>query len=93
MTPLTPRQTELLDFIVDYLGRRGAPPTYAEMQEHLGVAHRQSVVDLRRYLVQKGYLRAGDRQATRSTTVVAASNGWPVRVVNGGLWLAPPEAP
>jgi repressor LexA len=53
---LTPRQSEVLDFIRHFLDRAGYPPTVREIGDHFGFVPR-SVFDHLKALERKGYLR------------------------------------
>lgn len=57
MDAITPRQKEVLDFIVDYLERNGYPPTLREIGRHLGVNGTLGVMKHLDALERKGFIR------------------------------------
>ena len=56
MTPLTPRQREVLDLIRLSVDRRGYPPTLAELRYDLGVSSTYTVTCHLEALSRKGYI-------------------------------------
>ncbi|NKF21280.1 transcriptional repressor LexA [Solimonas marina] len=64
---LTPRQAEILDFIVRHLAERGAPPTRAEIVTAFGFRSPTAAEDHLRALARKGAieLRAGTSRGIR----------------------------
>jgi len=63
--PLTARQREVLDFIREFMGRVGYPPTVREIGAHFGFVPR-SIFDHLKALERKGYLR---RDAAKSRSL------------------------
>jgi repressor LexA len=62
--PLTPSQQQVLDYIRECCRVQGAPPSYREIQQHLGYKAVGTVQDHVRALRTKGYLEErGDRRA------------------------------
>ena len=60
---ITERQKQLLKIIYDYFQASGYPPTFEEMRGKLQVASNQSVVDLLKKLVDKGYVKRSEAAA------------------------------
>ena len=54
MTPLTPRQTEILTLIRTFMERSGRPPTRAELAEHFGFRSPNAAEEHLRALARKG---------------------------------------
>ena len=63
MQRLTRRQTEILDFIRDYIDEQGYSPTVREIAERFGLRSTNAVVDHLRALERKGAIRREDRAA------------------------------
>ena len=57
---LTPRQREILDFIQDFTGKQGYPPTVREIGRHFGIDYR-AAIDHLRALEKKGSLMRSSR--------------------------------
>lgn len=57
MSPLTPKQQQVLRFLQRYLSRHGTAPTYGEIAEELGLADKKSIRQYLDALQRKGYLR------------------------------------
>jgi SOS-response transcriptional repressor LexA len=56
LPPLTTRQSEVLEFVRQFLAKAGYPPTVREIGAHFGFVPR-SVFDHLKALERKGYLR------------------------------------
>jgi len=54
---LTPRQREVLNFIVSYTNDRGYPPSLREIGRKMGIASTNGVTDHLRALQRKGWLK------------------------------------
>lgn len=54
---LTPKQKELLDFLKDFIRRRGFPPTLREMASHFGLKGPRGPQKVLNILERKGYIR------------------------------------
>ena len=63
MQRLTRRQTEILDFIREYIDEEGYSPTVREIAERFGLRSTNAVVDHLRALERKGAIRREDRAA------------------------------
>lgn len=61
LKPLTKRQQEIFDFIIDCLSENGAPPTRVEIAEHFGFRSANAAEDHLKALDKKGHieLRSG----------------------------------
>lgn len=57
LTPLTPNEVKILDFIRDYVGKKGYAPTYQEIKDKFGFASFFSVQRYLKQLESKGYIR------------------------------------
>lgn len=67
MQDLSPRQREMLDFIVSYIDQHGVAPTYRDMGRALGIKSTNGVSDHLKALERKGYIeRLGGRGAPRA---------------------------
>jgi repressor LexA len=60
---LTPRQKQLLDFLVDFTGRHGYNPSYEEIASGLNLASLATVHKHISALERKSYLRRGHNQS------------------------------
>lgn len=58
--PLTPRQTQVLDFIRHCIEERGYPPTLREIGRHMLIRSTNGVNDHLKALEKKGYLKRED---------------------------------
>lgn len=54
--PLTARQTEIYNFIVNRIGASGCPPTMAEIGKHLGIKSTNGITDHLLRLERKGWI-------------------------------------
>ena len=70
---LTPRQRETLEWIKQFIGENGMPPTVREIGDAFGIKS-SSTFDLLKALERKGYLRRGELGA-RSLIVENRSSG------------------
>ena len=59
---LTPRQSQVLEFITDYLESRGYPPTVREVAAHFGFRSPRAAHDHMKALQRKGYIRSAPKQ-------------------------------
>ena len=61
LQPLTKRQQEIFDFILESIGNNGAPPTRVEIAEHFGFKSANAAEDHLKALDKKGHieLKAG----------------------------------
>lgn len=76
MADLSPRQREVLDFILAWHDQHGIAPSFREIGEHLGIKSTNGVSDHVRALQRKGYLeRVGEAGAARSLRVPAQTRG------------------
>ncbi len=57
MVPLTPRQREILDFIVEFTEQNDYSPSYREIAEHFALSSTATVAEHIETLKIKGYLR------------------------------------
>lgn len=58
--PLTPKQKEVLDFIVEFINDRGYPPSFREIASGLKLASPSTVHVHIRALKERGFLRGGN---------------------------------
>ncbi len=67
MQALSPRQSEMLDYIRGMIEQRGVPPTFREIGAALGIGSTNGVSEHIKALERKGYIeRIGGRGAPRS---------------------------
>ena len=57
MAELSPRQSDVLDFIAGTIDSRGLPPSYREIGDALGIASTNGVSDHVKALIKKGFLK------------------------------------
>lgn len=69
MKGLTQRQKEVLEFISDYIGRFGYPPTFQEIADAFQIASKHGVVRHLVALERKGYITRSDTLA-RSIRII-----------------------
>ena len=67
--PLTKRQRECLDYIVEYLREHYCQPTIREMCIHMGIASTNGVNDHLRRLAIKGYIGYQDGSHGRALVI------------------------
>lgn len=66
MTPLTCRQKELYDFIVQHVAEQGYQPSYEDMMRHMWVNSPNAVRSMIVVLERKGYVqRTGKARAMK----------------------------
>jgi repressor LexA len=89
---LTSRQTQVLEFINQYLEDHGYPPTVREVAGHFGFRSPRAAHDHMKALERKGHLRS--KKGMPRTLEVLRSRGIPVlgRVAAGEPMLAVEEA-
>lgn len=74
MEDLSPRQREILEFIVSAIDTTGVVPTYREIGAALGIGSTNGVSDHIKALERKGYLeRTGGRGSPRSLRVTGGA--------------------
>lgn len=74
MEKLSPRQEEVLRFLVRWLQEHGVPPSYREIGSSLGIRSTNGVSDHVRALERKGYIdRVGGHGSARSLRVTDAA--------------------
>ncbi len=67
---LTPKQTELLEFVRGYIQRHGRAPSYEEMMRGRGLRTKSAVHKMVEKIEDAGYLRRGPHRAFRSIELV-----------------------
>ena len=76
MSDLSPRQSEILDFIVAAIDQTGVCPSYREIGGALGIGSTNGVSDHIKALERKGYVeRVGGRGASRSIRLTSKATG------------------
>jgi repressor LexA len=68
-SPLTAKQTRVLNYIAAFVGSEGRPPSLEEIRDHLGLSAVSTVHEHVGQLVEKGYL---SRQWNRSRSIEMA---------------------
>ena len=69
MKKITPRQKAVLEFISDYIGQFGYPPTFQEIADAFGIVSKHGVVRHLEALEKKGYITRSDTLA-RSIRII-----------------------
>ena len=76
MEDLSPRQAEILKFILSFMDQRGVSPSYREIGASLGIGSTNGVSDHVKALIRKGYLeRVGGRGTSRSLRPTVSATG------------------
>ena len=92
---LTHRQSEILDFIKDYIVERSMPPTIEEIRESMGVRSANGIRDHLRALEKKGAIEliSGASRGIRLVESQSESRSLPIigRVAAGSPILAEPN--
>jgi len=57
MAELSPRQSDVLEFVANTIDSRGLPPSYREIGDALGISSTNGVSDHIKALIKKGYLK------------------------------------
>lgn len=77
MEELSPRQREILDFILATIDQRGIAPTYREIGAAVGIQSTNGVSDHIKALIRKGYLSLGaDPGSPRSLVPTVRATGF-----------------
>lgn len=77
MEDLSPRQREILDFIVAAVEQGGVVPSYREIGAALGIGSTNAVSDHLKALMRKGYIeRVGDPGRPRSLRLTETATGF-----------------
>lgn len=82
MIGLTKRQTDVLDFIREYIKEAGYPPSFNEMAEYLGLRSKSGIHRLMGGLEERGLIRRLHNRA-RSIEIVDPTRN--------DLWFLAPE--
>lgn len=53
--PMTERQKQILDFYLDFIGRRGFAPSYAMIARHVGVSSKATIAGHMAALRRQGF--------------------------------------
>lgn len=62
MKTLTKRQKEILDFVRDWISRKGYSPTYREIMQHFNFSSVGTVVTHMKALTEKGFMQSESRK-------------------------------
>jgi len=76
---LTPKQSELLRFIEDYLGFQGGAPSYEEMRIYMGLQSKSGIHRLVNELRDRGYITWLPHAARSITLIPQSCAGCPRR--------------
>lgn len=77
MDDLSPRQREILEFVISSVEQNGVSPSYREIGEALGIASTNAVSDHLKALIRKGYVeRVGDPGRPRSIRLTEQATGF-----------------
>jgi len=88
MPPLTPKQKEVLDFIVQFLNEKGYPPSFREIASGLDLASPSTVHVHIQALKERGYLERNGEMRNLEPTDKAVSWGKSVLLPLKGLIAA-----
>ncbi len=88
MLPLTPKQKEVLDFIVQFLNEKGYPPSFREIASGLDLASPSTVHVHIQALKERGYLKRNGEMRNLEPTDKAVSWGKSVLLPLKGLIAA-----
>ena len=69
LLPRTPRQKQILDYIVNYSSQRGHVPSYTQIARHLGVKSRATVAKHIAALEKRGLLERRDEEGSFALAV------------------------
>jgi repressor LexA len=69
LLPRTPRQKQILDYIVHYSSQRGHVPSYTQIARHLGVKSRATVAKHIAALEKRGLLERRDEEGSFALSV------------------------
>lgn len=72
---LTKRQSEVLDFIVQYMNSVGYPPAFSDIAEEFGITSTNGVADHLVALEKKGYILRSSKARSITLTPKAAARG------------------
>jgi repressor LexA len=87
MDDLSPRQREILEFLLSSVEQSGVAPSYREIGEALGITSTNAVSDHLKALMKKGYLeRVGDPGRPRSLRLTEQATGF---MEDDGVTLVP----
>ena len=73
MRELTARQRQLLEFIEDYIGTYGFPPSIREMADQMGIRSTNGVNDHLKALQKKGYISRHEGLKSRAISLLKPS--------------------
>ena len=77
VTELSPRQRDILDFLVAEVSRTGVVPSYREIGAALGIDSTNAVSDHLKALIKKGYVeRVGEPGRPRSLRLTEGATGF-----------------
>ncbi len=76
MLPLTPKQKEVLDFIVSFINNRGYPPSFREIAAGLNLASPSTVHVHIQALRERGYLRGRSAEGMRNLEPTDKAVNW-----------------
>jgi repressor LexA len=73
---LSPRQSDILDFIKGYIDQSGVVPSFREIGKAVGIQSTNGVSDHIRALERKGYIERGGRGSPRSFRLTTEAVGF-----------------
>ena len=88
LQPLTPKQKEVLDFIIDFIGDRGYAPSFREIADGLNLASPSTVHVHIQALRSRGFLKAGSAARELEPTDKAVRWGKSIMLPLAGLITA-----
>jgi repressor LexA len=71
MKTLTKRQREILDFISDYIRRRGFKPSYQQIAMHFGLSSKAGIAKHITNLEKKGFIRRKRKEKSFSIEIIS----------------------
>jgi len=75
VSALTPRQVEVLEFMIEHFERHGCTPTLRELCLRFSVASTNSMTGIVHQLADKGFVRLGGSATSRTTLVLRRPDG------------------
>ncbi|WAT06469.1 LexA repressor [Rouxiella badensis] len=92
LSPITPKQREVLEFLKSFLAENGFPPTRGEIAEHFGFKSPNAADENLRSLVKKGFIKLSAGKF-RGITIIKHHTVEPNEMVVPDGWQLVPIEP